>query len=94
VGALILLVPPLAGLRPVFAQDDQANAEINAAAGHGVELSPSWEELDPFAILDEPLYPFNAELELDAFEILYEQLYPFDASVNNAAVGHVDLPPS
>jgi hypothetical protein len=43
-------------LIPAFvAQDEQMNgtAENNAAAGHGVELSPDWDELEPFEILDE-----------------------------------------
>jgi hypothetical protein len=33
----------------------------NVAAGHGVELSPSWDELNPFEVLNEPPYAFDAD---------------------------------
>jgi len=82
---------------PVFvAQDDQANAGINAAAGHDVELTPSWEDLGAFEILND--YPFEAVVNnvaaghgvelspswevLNPFEILNELPYAFDADNN------------
>ncbi|KAF9346502.1 hypothetical protein BGX34_003850, partial [Mortierella sp. NVP85] len=57
------------------AQDDQTNAGVNAAE-HGVEVTPSWEDLDVFEILNEP-FPFEIPNEPYPFEIPNEP-YPFE----------------
>ena len=55
------------------AQDDQTNTGINAAAEHGVELTPSWEDLDAFEVLNEP-FPFDIPNE-HPFEIQGEPMF-------------------